>query len=44
MKTQKEPEKYDKINKKVYAKDNFIMSNQLTRIKKKILREKESWN
>lgn len=33
--------KYDKIKKKVYAKEDFIMSNQLTRIEKKKLREKD---
>jgi len=33
--------KYDKIKKKDYAKEDFIMSNQLTRIEKKKLREKD---
>jgi hypothetical protein len=41
LKTEKKQLKYDKINKKVYAKEDFIMSNQLTRMEKRILREND---
>ncbi len=41
MISEKRELKYDKIKKKDYAKEDFIMSNQLTRIEKKKLREKD---